>query len=107
TVTMILKRLRTSVQPSVSPPSLRRSATLVQLLRPYQWSKNLLLLVPLLTSHTFNDAALLTRAITAMVVFSLAASGMYVLNDLLDIELDRKNATKNRRTLDSGAVSIR
>jgi len=78
----------------------------VRLLRPHQWTKNLLLLVPLVGAHLLTDWPRLLAAGIAIVVFSLCASAVYVLNDLTDLEADRRHATKRRRPLASGALSI-
>ena len=75
-------------------------------LRVHQWSKNVLLLVPLLLAHKFTDTARLVSAILAFAAFSLAASGVYILNDLLDLESDRQHPTKRSRPLAAGLLSI-
>ncbi len=76
-------------------------------LRPYQWTKNLLLFVPLILAHRMFDAAKLASVLQAFAAFSLAASAIYVVNDLLDIEFDRLHPSKRRRPFASGALSIR
>ena len=75
-------------------------------LRVHQWSKNVLLLVPLLLAHKFTDNSRLISAFLAFVAFSLAASGVYILNDLLDLESDRQHPTKRSRPLASGLLPI-
>jgi len=79
-------------------------ANWARLLRPHQWSKNLLLLVPPLGAHRL-DPGVLRPALLAMVAFSLAASSAYVVNDLLDLESDRAHPVKSRRPLAAGAIS--
>jgi 4-hydroxybenzoate polyprenyltransferase len=76
-----------------------------RLLRPHQWAKNALVFVPLLTSHLFNQTAFL-QSITAFGAFCLCASGVYVLNDLVDIQADRKHPTKRERPFANGDVPI-
>jgi 4-hydroxybenzoate polyprenyltransferase/phosphoserine phosphatase len=76
-----------------------------RLLRPHQWSKNLLLFVPMLLSHIITVGGIVS-ALWAFLSFSLAASGVYVVNDLLDIESDRRHPTKRRRPFAAGAVGI-
>jgi 4-hydroxybenzoate polyprenyltransferase len=83
-----------------------RFPALVQALRPHQWAKNLLLLIPLVMSHRGIDGSLVVRVLTAFVAFSLAASSVYVMNDLIDIPSDRRHRTKRRRPIASGRVSI-
>lgn len=77
-----------------------------KVMRPYQWVKNILLLIPLGTAHKVGDWGLLLQALLAVAVFSLCASGVYVANDLLDIEADRKHQRKRKRPLASGTLSI-
>ena len=74
-------------------------------LRPHQWVKNVLLFVPLIAAHEFTAWPWLLTLL-AMLAFSLAASSIYVVNDLLDLEADRLHATKCRRPFASSAVPI-
>ena len=82
-----------------------RFAGVLKAFRPHQWVKNLLLFVPLLAGHAFAPLPWLVT-LFGMVAFSLAASSIYVVNDLLDLEADRLHATKCRRPFASGAVPI-
>ena len=70
-------------------------------LRVGQWSKNLLLLVPVFTAHEFHAAAL-GRVGLAFVAFGLVASATYVLNDILDLEADRRHPRKRYRPFAAG-----
>jgi 4-hydroxybenzoate polyprenyltransferase len=79
---------------------------LIRALRPQQWIKNVLLLVPLLLAHELLDGGKLFAAASAFVAFSLCASGGYVINDLLDLEADRRHPRKRNRPFASGALSI-
>lgn len=74
----------------------------LDLLRARQWSKNLLVFVPLLTAFLFTSPAHLLAGVCAFVAFALAASAGYVINDLLDVEFDRHHPVKNARPLASG-----
>ena len=78
---------------------------LVRALRPHQWVKNVLLLLPMIASHTFTLATLVP-VLWGIVAFSAAASAIYIVNDLLDLEADRLHPTKCRRPFASGAVPI-
>jgi len=91
----------------VFPPQ-RRGAlrSLLAALRPHQWTKNLLILIPLVASHRFDVPADLARAALAFVLFCLVASSVYVLNDLLDVAQDRHHPTKRRRTFASGDLGL-
>lgn len=79
---------------------------LLRAMRPHQWAKNALVFVPLLTAGLVADPGAAARAGLMAVLFSLLASGVYLLNDLLDIEADRQHATKKTRPLASGELSI-
>lgn len=76
-------------------------------LRLHQWAKNALVFVPLLASHKLNDLDLFVTGILAFVLFSLCASSVYLLNDLLDLVDDRKHVSKRNRPLASGAIPIK
>lgn len=67
--------------------------------------KNLFVFVPLFFSGNITNIDLLLKSIFAFVIFSLAASVVYILNDYNDIEADRKHPEKRRRPLASGAIS--
>jgi 4-hydroxybenzoate polyprenyltransferase len=74
-------------------------------LRPHQWSKNLLMLVPLVLGHRLMEPAALLPVLLGIVAMSLVASGTYLLNDLADLAADRQHPTKRRRPLASGRVA--
>ena len=74
-------------------------------LRPRHWVKNVLVIVPLAAAHQLGDLALLGRVAMAFAAFSLCASGLYVLNDLFDLEADRSHPSKRRRPLASGEMT--
>lgn len=86
-----------------SPPNTPRAW--LRALRAYQWAKNLLLFVPLLTAHRL-DAGALGAASMAFLAFCLAASVVYLGNDLLDLRDDRRHPSKRRRALAAGEVPI-
>jgi 4-hydroxybenzoate polyprenyltransferase len=74
-------------------------------MRPHQWVKNILIFAPLILSFQFLNADLIFDAILAFAAFSLTASGLYIINDLLDIEADRAHPTKRNRPFASGRLS--
>ncbi|MEI8194428.1 MAG: UbiA family prenyltransferase, partial [Phycisphaerae bacterium] len=78
----------------------------IKALRPMQWSKNLLIFVPLMTAHKITNHAMLLQVLLAFLVFGLSASAVYLLNDLLDIEADRQHPRKRFRPLAAGRLSI-
>jgi 4-hydroxybenzoate polyprenyltransferase len=69
--------------------------SVLELLRPHQWLKNLFVLAPLFFSFHFTEANMVA-AVFGFVLFSLAASSVYVLNDYHDIEEDRQHSTNGK-----------
>lgn len=78
---------------------------LIKALRPHQWVKNILLVLPVIAAHRF-DLATLIPVLWGIMAFSAAASSIYIVNDLLDLEADRLHPTKCRRPFASGDVPI-
>ena len=78
----------------------------LKLIRCHQWLKNILIAVPLVLSHELANIPLVLAIIAAFFSFSFAASAIYIVNDLLDLESDRGHATKNKRPLAAGLVPI-
>ena len=74
------------------------------MLRPHQWTKNLLVFVPILAAHVGEVDAYLTMA-GVFLALSCCASGGYVINDLLDLPHDRRHPRKRQRHLAAGRVS--
>ena len=81
-------------------------ADLLRLTRPHQWPKNLLLFVPVVTAHRVSDVGVLLKVALAFLAFCALASAVYILNDLLDLNADRRHASKRRRPLAAGRVSV-
>ena len=75
-------------------------------LRPHQWLKNLLLFVPLLTAHQWANHTAVGHLLLAFLAFSLAASSVYVLNDLLDLSADRLHLRKRTRPFAAGELPL-
>ena len=78
---------------------------LIRLMRPEQWIKNGFVLAPLVFAGRFTDRAAVGAALLAALLFSLASSATYILNDIHDLEQDRKHPRKSRRPLAAGQVS--
>ncbi len=87
-----------------SPHSLGRA--LLKEMRIHQWAKNLLVFVPMFTSHAYIDVPTLISAALAFLCFGICASGVYFLNDMLDLEADRRHLTKSNRPLASGELPL-
>jgi 4-hydroxybenzoate polyprenyltransferase/phosphoserine phosphatase len=80
---------------------------MLKALRPHQWVKNLLLFIPLLLpAETPMRWVNFVTAIYAFWSFSACASAIYIINDLLDLESDRRHHSKRNRPFASGAVSV-
>lgn len=79
---------------------------IIKLLRPAQWSKNVFVFLPLFFDKKFTDVHLLALTCLCFVIFSLAASSVYCLNDILDRKADALHPEKCKRPIASGAVSV-
>ena len=75
-------------------------------LRPHQWAKNLLVFVPVITSHRLFDLASIANGLLAVAAFSACASAIYIWNDLSDLESDRLHPSKRRRPIAAGELSV-
>lgn len=78
---------------------------IIKLLRPHQWLKNLFVFLPLFFGRSMLDTNLLLACVLAFFAFSFASSGIYCLNDICDVEADRKHSIKKNRPIASGAIS--
>ncbi len=87
------------IRPRLSFRRLTRAA------RVHQWTKNLLLFIPLLLDHRILDWQAMLTVATCFACLSLFASSTYLLNDLLDLDADRQNSTKRHRALAAGKLS--
>jgi 4-hydroxybenzoate polyprenyltransferase len=79
----------------------------LRLLRPKQWTKNLLLFAALVFARKLLEPAAVLEACLAFAAFCLASSSVYVVNDLVDVERDRAHPDKRHRPIASGQVSRR
>lgn len=80
---------------------------LVRLARPKQWIKNAFVLAPLLFTGSFLDSGALLNAVIAAALFCVASSATYIINDIRDIEHDRKHPKKSlSRPLASGQLKL-
>jgi len=81
-----------------------RASAWTRALRVHQWVKNFLVFVPLLMAHLVDDWGRLAAAAAAFAAWCLCASGVYLVNDLLDLEADRSHPLKRARPLASGSI---
>jgi 4-hydroxybenzoate polyprenyltransferase len=75
-------------------------------MRPHQWAKNALVMVPIATAGLLGDPVAIARGAAATIALSLLASAIYIINDLLDIDADRQHHKKRTRPLAAGDISI-
>lgn len=95
----------TTVERVIAPPRAGLRAYL-RGLRLHQWLKNLLVFVPLVAAHHVHVRSELVQALLAFAAFSLCASAVYVLNDLLDLEADRRHVRKRQRPFAAGLIPV-
>ncbi len=79
----------------------------IKAIRAYQWLKNLLVFVPIITSQQLSNSDALVSTIIMFLCFSAVASFGYIFNDLLDLQSDRAHQTKQHRPFASGLLSAR
>ncbi len=79
----------------------------IKLIRPHQWLKNFLIFIPMLLAFKIDNWSFWSNAFLAFLCFSLMASLVYVINDCLDIENDRRHPKKCKRPLASGQLTIK
>lgn len=80
--------------------------SILKMLRVHQWSKNVLIAVPMVLSHKYFNGGMILHCLLAFISFSAVASAIYILNDFFDLTLDRQHKTKRNRPFASGALSI-
>ncbi len=78
----------------------------IKQIRVKQWVKNILVFVPVLAAHRIGDVNLDLRALVGFVSFSLCASAVYLANDLMDLEADRRHRSKKDRPFASGRLPL-
>ena len=97
--------LLTEVQ-HVFPKEKNTVRTWIKVFRLHQWIKNILIFVPVLAAHELISGEIGTQLLLAFLSFSLCASSVYIANDLLDLESDRKHPRKKFRPFASGVAPI-
>lgn len=80
-------------------------AGLIRTMRPRQWVKNVLVLAAPFAGGFLFQVHVLAQVAVAFVAFSLAASGVYLVNDVKDVEADRAHPTKRNRPIAAGVVA--
>jgi len=79
---------------------------IVKLIRPHHYIKNLFVLAPIFFSGLITNEVLLNQSLIAFILFSLAASSVYILNDIMDVSEDRLHPKKKNRPIASGSVPV-
>ena len=82
------------------------NSELIRLMRPSHWVKNLFVFLPVFFGHQMTNPDALLAAAIACAAFCLAASAVYCLNDIIDVEADRRHPVKRKRPIASGSVSV-
>ncbi|MEI6391605.1 MAG: UbiA family prenyltransferase [Verrucomicrobiota bacterium] len=90
----------------VFPCDSHKFSALFRCLRPHQWIKNFIIVVPTVTAHKLGEHSLMLLDLWAFAVFCLCASGVYVVNDLLDLDADRRHSEKKRRPFAAGDLPL-
>lgn len=80
---------------------------IARVIRPQQWIKNVFVLVPLFFGGSLLDTTDIIAAVTAAMAFCFISSSIYCLNDIIDVEDDRRHPVKCARPIASGQVSVR
>jgi 4-hydroxybenzoate polyprenyltransferase len=94
---------------SVSPPADRPTSRLrsfLRLLRPKQWIKNLFVFAPAVFAREIFHPGAALQVFQAFLAFCAAASAVYIINDMADVDADRMHPDKRHRPLASGALSV-
>ena len=99
------KLARLHAEPEHLPHAGATWRTWLKLFRVHQYAKNALVFLPLLAGHVV-DAQAFVYTLLAAIAFSLCASGVYILNDLIDLQDDRRHRSKRNRPLASGAIPL-
>lgn len=79
---------------------------ILKAIRVHQWAKNILIFAALILSHNWFNSEALQTVSYAFLSFSFAASAIYLINDLIDLEADRQHKSKRFRPLAAGTLSI-
>ena len=79
---------------------------LFKTLRPRQWTKNVFILAALIFDRQLTNLDSLFRSLAGVLLFCLLAGTVYIINDIMDVEADRKHPDKRRRPIASGKLPI-
>jgi 4-hydroxybenzoate polyprenyltransferase len=85
---------------------IKKSFAVVRLMRPHQWTKNVIVFVGVVFGGRAADFGDLGKAVSAFLLFCLLSGCVYILNDIVDVESDRKHPRKAKRPLATGEISV-
>lgn len=97
---------KTQSQPKIIGENKKVKRSLFAALRLHQWSKNCLLFIPLIASHQYNNLNTIKISLLGFILFSIMVSSTYFLNDLIDLENDRRHPAKKFRKIPNGDLPI-
>lgn len=84
----------------------RKTIALIRSMRPEQWLKNGFVLAPMVFSGLLDDPGAWARSLLAVAAFCAASSAVYLVNDVLDREADRRHPSKCNRPIAAGEISV-
>src|SRR5205814_244429 len=96
----------TSATPAAGIPARSVAANLALSLRPAQWTKNLLVFAALIFAVKLFDPTAVVRSIAACIVFCVLSGAVYLVNDIVDRDNDRRHPTKRRRPIAAGTLPV-
>ena len=103
--TLVSRLIREQLAPKVLRTRDTAAVAYLRALRPHQWVKNLLLFLPALAAHAFTEVTLIPVLI-AFASFSLGASSIYLINDMVDLPHDRAHPEKRHRPFAAGVIPV-
>jgi 4-hydroxybenzoate polyprenyltransferase len=80
--------------------------TILATLRPQQWTKNFVVFAGLIFSQNLGNSHLILKTVLGFILFCLLSSSVYIFNDLMDVESDRRHPSKRNRPIASGKIRI-
>ncbi len=86
-------------------PKVKTSHLIFKALRPKQWIKNGFILLPLLFAQRVFDFSSLMHSLQAVAIFCMLTGSLYLINDIVDLEADRRHPVKRNRPLAAGLIS--
>jgi 4-hydroxybenzoate polyprenyltransferase len=104
---LLVKRIERRVNPGlIFAPDLSFISALVRCLRPQQWIKNVIIFAPALAAHRLTELPLLLRVFWAFLVFCICASGVCMVNDIMDLDADRRHPAKKFHPFAAGNLPL-